>query len=66
MNSSPNYEQWLRIRMIPHYFWTLDDPEPHYSEKLDLDPHYSLNSTALEAKNRAVDVHNGIHGSAMK
>ncbi len=45
--------------MDPHYFWKLDDPDPHYSEKLDPDPHYSQISTALEAKNRAVNAHSG-------
>ncbi len=35
------------------------DPNPHYKEKLDPDPHKSEALEALEAQNRAVDVHHG-------
>jgi hypothetical protein len=34
-------------------------PDPHYSEKLDPDPHKSQNSESSEAQNRAVDAHHG-------
>jgi hypothetical protein len=49
----------IRIHVDRHYFGKSNpDPNPHESEKLDLDmdPHLSQNSGALDAQNRTVRV----------
>ncbi len=43
---------WIRIAFGS--LFPAQDLDPHYSEKLDPDPHQSENSEALEAETRAV------------